>query len=57
MPIGTIPDMAQAEGDDPWSSIPARESLKSRLDSLKPYESMSWGELIHEMADSYEQES
>lgn len=39
------------------TTIAVRRSLKSRMDSLKPYDSISYGEFIKELLDEYEGEA
>lgn len=46
--------MAQAT-DDPFTTVPLRESDKERLKRARPYDSMSWGEFINELVDTYEE--
>lgn len=38
------------------TTIAVKQSTHQRLKELKPYGSMSFGELIEELADSYENE-
>ena len=47
-----------SDEDDPsnWTTLGIRKSIHSRLTELKPYESMSFNDLLNEMADSYEGE-
>lgn len=35
-------------------TIPVAESTKDRLAALKPFDSMTWNDLIVDMADHYE---
>jgi hypothetical protein len=37
------------------TSLGVRRQTHTRLDDLKPYESISWDEFLHEMADVYEE--
>lgn len=37
-----------------FTSICIRRRTKQRLESLRPYESLSWTEFIDELADNYE---
>ena len=39
------------------TTVTVRQELYGRLKELKPYESMSYNELISEMADEYDQEA
>ena len=41
---------------DEWTSLGVRKSVRSRLTEIKPYESMSFNDLLVDMADSYEGE-
>lgn len=36
------------------TTVSVRRDVKARLESLKPYESMSWTEFVEELADHYE---
>lgn len=47
--------MAQAS-DDPYTTVPLRQSLVDRLRRLRPYDTMAWGEFIGELADTYEEQ-
>ena len=37
------------------TTLSLRRNVKSRLESLKPYDSMSWTEFVEELADVYEE--
>lgn len=37
-----------------WTSLGIREEVHERLSELKPYESMSFNDLLDDMADAYE---
>jgi hypothetical protein len=39
---------------DRFTSLPVRESTKERLESLRPFRSMSWSEFAEVLADAYE---
>lgn len=47
--------MARAT-DDPFTTLPVRQSDVERLKRIRPYDSMSWRELINELADAYKSE-
>lgn len=40
---------------DSFSTLPLRRRTKERLESLKPFESLSWTEFAEELADAYEE--
>lgn len=40
-----------------YTTLTVRPDLHDRLARLKPYDSMSFNELLHEMADEYEREN
>jgi hypothetical protein len=48
--------MSAEEGSDEWTCLGIRESVHSRLTDLKQYESMSFNDLLNDMADTYEGE-
>lgn len=37
------------------TSLGLREKTRQRLETLKPYESISWDEFLNELADTYEE--
>lgn len=37
-----------------FTTISLDTGVKSRLEELKPYDSMSWTEFVEELADTYE---
>lgn len=39
---------------DGFTTVCVRKSTKRRLESLKPFESLSWTEFMEEMAETYE---
>jgi hypothetical protein len=46
--------MSTEKGASEWTSLGIRKSVHDRLAELKPYESMSYNDLLDDMADSYE---
>lgn len=40
---------------DRFTTLSIKESTKSRLETLRPYSSMSWSEFAEELADVYEE--
>lgn len=38
-----------------YTTVTLNRGIKSRLESLKPYDSMSWSEFAEELADVYEE--
>jgi len=44
----------QKSADDEFTTLCLRRGVKERLETLKPYESVSWTEFAHELADVYE---
>lgn len=44
-----------AESPTEYSTLSLRKEAKARLESLKPYDSMSWTEFCKELADVYEE--
>jgi hypothetical protein len=48
--------MSAEDPPSEWTSLGIRRSVHSRLEELKPYESMSFNDLLDDMADSYEGE-
>lgn len=47
--------MSTKQDSDGFTTLCLRRGVKSRLESLKPYESMSWTEFADELADTYEE--
>lgn len=41
---------------DRFTTLPVRESTKARLESLRPFQSMSWTEFAEVLADAYEEQ-
>ena len=39
-----------------WTSLGVRKSVRSKLKELKPYDSMSFNDLLLDMADVYEKD-
>ncbi len=42
-------------GSNGFTSLPVRKRTKERLESLKPFDSLSWDEFAEELADTYEE--
>lgn len=51
MPVQTT----QGEQAD-WTTVSVRRPVAERLESLKPYESLSYSEFLDELCDAYEKE-
>jgi len=47
----------QSGGQSEFTTLCIRKSTKDRLESIKPFESLSWDEFIENMADSYDGEA
>ena len=48
--------MSAQDPTDEFTTLCVRRSTKDRLNSLKPFDSMSWDEFTRELADNYEKE-
>lgn len=46
--------MPTENSTDGFTTLPVRKSQKRRLEDLKPYDSLSWGEFVGVLADNYE---
>jgi hypothetical protein len=46
--------MSSEQAADGFTTFCIRRSTKARLESLKPYDSMSWDEFAGELGDVYE---
>ena len=47
--------MSTEDGSNGWTCLGIHDSVHSRLTDLKPYESMSFNDLLNDMADAYEE--
>lgn len=45
----------QPVDEDGYTTVCVRKSTKQRLESLKPFESISWTEFFEELAEGYEE--
>ena len=46
-----------SESPAQFTSVSVHTEVKSRLEELKPYDSMSWSEFAEELADVYEKQA
>lgn len=48
-------NMSTEQAQNPYTSLCVQRSVKSRLESLKPFDSLSWNDFLDELADVYEE--
>ena len=46
---------ADTDTERHWTTVAVRHPVHERLKSLRPYDSMSFSDLIDDMADTYEE--